>query len=44
MSIADSFLSYNRQIFNRTDDSVIRIIDNKTMYYPSFKRICSQTG
>ena len=29
MSIADSFLSYNRQIFNRTDDSVIRIIDHK---------------
>ncbi|MEI8224659.1 MAG: carbamoyltransferase HypF, partial [Bacteroidota bacterium] len=30
MSIADSFLSYNRQILNRTDDSVIRIIDHKT--------------
>lgn len=29
MSIADSFLSYNRQIFNRTDDSVVRIIDQK---------------
>ncbi|MGC1390769.1 MAG: carbamoyltransferase HypF [Bacteroidales bacterium] len=28
-SIADSFLSNNRIIFNRTDDSVIRIIDNK---------------
>ncbi len=30
ISIADSFLSYNRQILNRTDDSVIRIIDHKT--------------
>ena len=30
MTIADSLLSYNRQIFNRTDDSVLRIIDNKT--------------
>ena len=30
MSIADSFLSYNRQIINRTDDSVVRIIDQKT--------------
>ena len=28
--IADSFLSYNRQIANRTDDSVLRIIDNRT--------------
>ena len=27
--IADSILSYNRSIFNRTDDSVIRIIDKK---------------
>ena len=31
MSIADSLLSYNRQIINRTDDSVIRIIDNKKL-------------
>ncbi|MEN6352507.1 MAG: carbamoyltransferase HypF [Bacteroidales bacterium] len=30
MSIADSLLSHNRQILNRTDDSVIRIIDQKT--------------
>jgi hydrogenase maturation protein HypF len=30
MSIADSLLSNNRQILNRTDDSVIRIIDKKT--------------
>jgi hydrogenase maturation protein HypF len=30
LSVADSFLSYNRRIFNRTDDSVIRIIDGKT--------------
>jgi hydrogenase maturation protein HypF len=29
MSIADSLLSYNRQILNRTDDSVIRIIDKQ---------------
>ncbi|MCX6254197.1 MAG: carbamoyltransferase HypF [Bacteroidia bacterium] len=29
MPISDSFLSYNRQIINRTDDSVIRIIDKK---------------
>ena len=29
MSITDSFLSNNRQIFNRTDDSVIRFIDHK---------------
>ena len=28
-TIADSFLTYNRQISNRTDDSVIRIIDHK---------------
>lgn len=28
-SIADSFLSYNRIIFNRTDDSVVRIIDKE---------------
>jgi hydrogenase maturation protein HypF len=27
--IADSILSYNRQIFNRADDSVVRIIDRK---------------
>lgn len=30
LSIADSFLSYNRQIINRTDDSVLRIIGKKT--------------
>jgi hydrogenase maturation protein HypF len=29
MHIADSFLNYNRNIFNRTDDSVIRIINHK---------------
>ena len=29
LSIADSFLSYNRIIFNRTDDSVVRIIDKE---------------
>ena len=29
MPISDSILSYNRKILNRTDDSVIRIIDNK---------------
>lgn len=29
ISIVDSFLSYNRQISNRTDDSVVRIIDRK---------------
>jgi hydrogenase maturation protein HypF len=29
MSIADSFLGYNRTIHNRADDSVVRIIDNK---------------
>jgi hydrogenase maturation protein HypF len=29
MSIADSLLSYDREIINRADDSVIRIIDNK---------------
>ena len=28
--VADSFLSYNRQILNRIDDSVIRIISHKT--------------
>jgi hydrogenase maturation protein HypF len=33
MSIADSFLSYNRQIFNRTDDSVIRIINQKVSVF-----------
>ena len=26
---ADAFMSYNRKIVNRTDDSVVRIIDNK---------------
>jgi hydrogenase maturation protein HypF len=30
MSVADSFVSYNRQIINRIDDSVLRIIDDKT--------------
>ncbi|MEI6048376.1 MAG: carbamoyltransferase HypF [Bacteroidota bacterium] len=30
LPISDSLLSYNRTILNRTDDSVIRIIDNKT--------------
>jgi hydrogenase maturation protein HypF len=29
LAVADSILKYNRQINNRTDDSVIRIIDNK---------------
>jgi hydrogenase maturation protein HypF len=29
MPVADSLLSYNRQILNRTDDSVIRLIDDK---------------
>jgi hydrogenase maturation protein HypF len=29
MPVADSFLSYNRQICNRTDDSVVRFIDKK---------------
>jgi hydrogenase maturation protein HypF len=29
MLISDSLLSHNRKILNRTDDSVIRIIDNK---------------
>ena len=28
--VTDSFLNYNRTIVNRTDDSVIRIIDHKT--------------
>jgi len=27
--VADSILSYNRQILNRTDDSVVRLIDKK---------------
>jgi len=27
--VADSFLNYNRLIFNRTDDSVVRVIDKK---------------
>jgi len=31
MPLADSLVSYNRQILNRTDDSVVRIIDNKTV-------------
>jgi hydrogenase maturation protein HypF len=31
--VADSFLSYNRKIFNRTDDSVIRMIDGNTNIY-----------
>jgi hydrogenase maturation protein HypF len=30
LSVAGSILSYNRTIHNRTDDSVIRIIDHKT--------------
>ena len=30
LPISDSILSYNRQIINRTDDSVVRIIDKKT--------------
>ena len=29
MPVADSLVSYNRQILNRTDDSVIRFIDRK---------------
>ena len=29
MKVTDSLLSYNREIYNRTDDSVIRIIDQK---------------
>ena len=29
MPVADSIVSYNRQILNRTDDSVIRFIDRK---------------
>jgi hydrogenase maturation protein HypF len=29
MSVTDSFLSHNRQIINRTDDSVLKIIDHK---------------
>jgi len=33
LSIADSILSCNRQIFNRTDDSVVRIIDRKTSIF-----------
>lgn len=28
-NIADSFISYNREILNRVDDSVVRIINNK---------------
>jgi hydrogenase maturation protein HypF len=30
MPVADSLLSYNRQILNRADDSVVRVIDHKT--------------
>jgi hydrogenase maturation protein HypF len=33
MSIADSLLSYNRKILNRTDDSVIRIIDHEISFF-----------
>jgi hydrogenase maturation protein HypF len=33
MSIADSLVSYNRDISNRTDDSVIRIINQKTSIF-----------
>jgi hydrogenase maturation protein HypF len=29
LPVAGSILSYNRQILNRTDDSVVRLIDNK---------------
>jgi len=29
VSVTDSFLSHNRQIINRTDDSVVRIIDQE---------------
>jgi hydrogenase maturation protein HypF len=29
MSVADSLLCYNRQIYNRTDDSVVRIINKQ---------------
>ena len=29
LKVADSIVSYNRQIFNRTDDSVIRFIDKQ---------------
>ncbi len=33
MKITGSLISYNRQIFNRTDDSVVRFIDgNKTLF------------
>jgi hydrogenase maturation protein HypF len=32
ISIVDSFLSYNRKIINRTDDSVVRIIDRKISF------------
>ena len=31
--VADSFLSYNRKIFNRADDSVIRVIDGHISIY-----------
>jgi hydrogenase maturation protein HypF len=33
MSFADSVVSYNREIFNRTDDSVVRFIDDKKCLY-----------
>ena len=33
LSVADSFLSYNRQILNRADDSVIRIINRETTIF-----------
>ena len=33
MNVADSLVSYNRQIYNRTDDSVLRFIDNSKCLY-----------
>ena len=33
LPISDSVLSYNRQILNRTDDSVVRVIDSKTSVF-----------
>ena len=43
-TVTDAVLTYNRDIFNRTDDSVTRLIAGKEQGNTPVERVCTLTG